>query len=125
MILNLGPGEPSYIPDALLGMAQDTVDLRMLPFLQCYAHDPFEWQVIWFFSAHRDEWCSLARLADEMGYSRREMVQKLAHVAETKLLEERVLVTGPIYRLSESPQVRQQFLNLGYEWKQMPDYAAG
>lgn len=125
MILSLGPGEPNYIPDALLGMAQDTVDFKILPFLQCYTRDLSDWQVIWFFSVHRDKWCSLAELANVLGYSHSDIAQKLAHMTEAKLLEERILVTGPIYHLTESPQLRQQVIHLGHEWEGIPGYTPG
>ncbi len=117
MILCLGQGEPSYVPDGLMGQARDSADLSYLAFLQCYARDLAKWEIICFFSSHQDEWCSLEVLADAIGSSLAAASDMVCQLAQARLLEERVLNTGVFYRLTRVPQLRHQVARLGAEWR--------
>ncbi len=117
MILSLGQGEPSYIPDdLLLGHAQDDAGFMFLAFLQCYARDILQWEIICFFSHHQDEWCSLLTLASDMGLPWPLLAERLGELAGMCLLRERVLVTGPQYCLTSSLELRRLVARLGAEW---------
>ncbi len=117
MILSLGQGEPSYIPDQLLtGRAQDVADQMYLAFLQCYARDPLQWDIICFFSHHQEEWCPLAILAGEMAQPESLIAERLAELAGMRLLYERVLNIGPQYCLTSSLELRRLVVRLGAEW---------
>jgi|YNPBryantNP2012_1023418.scaffolds.fasta_scaffold52660_1 hypothetical protein len=114
MLLSLGLGETSYIPDALVGIAQDQVDLDLLAFLQCYGRDLLEWETMLFFIAHRG-WCAPETLAAEIEEPVEVVARKLQELTDRKLVEERLLVTGPVYRLTEGRTLRRAVARLGKE----------
>jgi hypothetical protein len=117
MILSLGQGEPSYVPDGLVGQARDSADVSYLAFLQCYARDLTQWELICYFSDHQESWCSLAVMAQELGLLSDELDQKLVCLANARLLEQRVAVTGPEYRLTRSAQLRRLVVRVGSQWR--------
>ncbi len=117
MILSLGQGEPSYVPDGLIGQAHDYADVTYLAFLQCYARDLDQWGVICFFASHQNDWCELADLAVELRQPFDRLAERLEDLAAKRLLEERVLVTGPEYRLTRASELRRLVLRLGAEWR--------
>jgi hypothetical protein len=117
MILSMGPGEPSYVPDGVISHPQDSADIIASAFLQCYGRDPLQWEIMCFFSIHQDEWATLGHLADELPCAASALMTSLAELAETKLLEERVLVCGPIYRLTSVPELRRLAVRLGWAWR--------
>lgn len=117
MILCLGQGEPSYVPDGLMGQARDCADLSYLAFLQCYARDLKNWEIICFFASHQDEWCALEVLAEAIDSPRSETADTVNQLTHARLLEERVLTTGVFYRLTRTPQLRHQVARLGAEWR--------
>jgi len=114
MILSFGMGESSYVPDALIGRPRDQVDLNLVAFLQCYARDVVQWEVILFFSAY-DGWSSPEDVAQATGEPYDLVANKLAELAETDLIEGRILVTGPLYRLTEGRELRKPVMQLGME----------
>jgi hypothetical protein len=118
MILSLGLGEPQYLPDSLMGRPQDIPDLRWQAFLQCFARDVTSWDVMCFFSRHDGDWCSCDDIAVELGYDVETLVDRLGELAFTRLLDERILVTGPVYRLTQRlPELRRSALCVGSEWR--------
>ncbi len=117
MILSLGQGEPSYVPDGLIGQAHDYADVTYLAFLQCYARDVAQWGVICYFAGHQNDWCVLADVAVELGQPPDRLAARLEDLSGKRLLEERVLVTGPEYRLTRAPELRRLVLRLGAEWR--------
>ncbi len=117
MIVSLGQGEPSYIPDGLMGQAHDFADITYLAFLQCYARDLEQWEIVCFFSNHQQDWCRIDVLADELGQAPAQLAARLSKMADARLLDERILVTGPEYRLTTSPDLRRLAVRLGSEWR--------
>ncbi len=117
MILCLGQGEPSYVPDGLMGQARDSADVSYLAFLQCYARNLVKWEIICFFASHQDEWCGLDVLAEAIGSPLNETENSLCQLTQARLLDERVLSTGIFYRLTRVPQLRHQVARLGAEWR--------
>jgi hypothetical protein len=105
MILSHGMGASSYVPDALIGVAQDEVDHGLLAFLQCYARDPGEWEVMIFLADHSEEWFTLRNLALALGKSRDVIEQNLESLLEKRMIEERILLIGPFYRMMQSEQL--------------------
>jgi len=100
MILSLGIGESSYVPDALVGLPQDQVDLDLIAIWQCYGRDPLRWDAL-LFLADRDGWHSADVLAVAAGLPREEVARKLAELANLGLLKELIIFTGPLYQLAE------------------------
>lgn len=117
MILSLGQGQPSYVPDAAIGMAHDYADVSYLAFLQCYARDVAQWSVICYFAGHQHGWFTREDLAAELCEDGDCLAERLAGLAARHLLEERFLVTGPEYRLTQAPELRRLALRLGAEWR--------
>jgi DNA-binding transcriptional ArsR family regulator len=111
MILSHGMGASSYVPDVLVGGAQDEVDHGLVAFVQCYARDPREWEMLIYFADH-ESWSSAGHLAVVLGESRYTIERKLDSLAAKKLVEERVLLTGPLYRLAQSDQLRRRVMRL-------------
>jgi hypothetical protein len=101
-------------------MAQDTVDLKSLAFWQCYGRDLVRWEIIDFFAAHPDERYSLQQIAEVSAHPSHLTANTLADMARTRLLEEEILVTGPVYCLTQSPQLRRAAVGLGAEWEGKP-----
>jgi hypothetical protein len=118
MILSMGPGESNYVPDGLIGRPQDSADVTSLAFLQCYGREPLQWEIMCFFSLHQDGWATLRDVADELPYTMAELMVGLDELAETKLLEQQVLVCGPVYRLTGVPELRRLAVRLGWEWRE-------
>ena len=114
MILSLGMGESSYVPDALVGKPRDQVNLDLVAFLQCYARELVQWEVILFFSLY-DDWSSPEEVAQALDEPYDLIAKKMAELAETDLIEGRILVTGPLYRLTEGRELRQPVMRLGME----------
>ncbi len=117
MILSLGQGEPSYVPDGLIGQAHDYADMSYLAFLQCYARDLGQWEIICFFSNHQNEWFTLEDAAAEMRRTPADLRERLEKLAAGRLLDERVPFTGPEYSLTRSPELRRLVVRLGSEWR--------
>ncbi len=117
MIVSLGQGEPSYIPDGLMGQAHDYADITYLAFLQCYARDLEQWEIVCFFSNHQQDWCGIDDLAEELDQSPTQLAARLSRMADARLLDERVLVTGPEYCLTRNPDLRRLAVRLGSEWR--------
>lgn len=115
MILTLGMGESSYLPDALIGVPQDQVDFDLIAFSQCYAHERIEWDALVFFAGY-DGWCSpgalAATLAQPPGYVARTLLQ----LAGKGLLVESILVTGPVYRLTDDRRLRRAVIRIGADF---------
>ncbi|PKO21696.1 MAG: hypothetical protein CVU38_13280 [Chloroflexi bacterium HGW-Chloroflexi-1] len=104
MILSLGIGESSYVPDALIGVPQDQVDLDLIAIWQCYGRDPLRWEALLFFTNH-DGWHSADTLVAASGLSRVWVAKKLVELANLGLLEEMIMVTGPLYRLADDGEL--------------------
>jgi predicted transcriptional regulator len=111
MILSHGMGASSYVPDALIGAAQDEVDFGLVAFLQCYAREPGEWDLLMLL-AENEGWLTPGRLAMMLGETRKVVNQKLESLVARKLIEERVLIVGPSYRLVPSEQLRRRVIRL-------------
>jgi hypothetical protein len=120
MILSLGQGEPSYVPDGLIERAHDYADVSYLAFLQCYARDLAQWAIICFFARQQDDWCTLEDLAVDTDGAAEQVAKRLVVLSDRGLLEERVLFTGLEYRLTRSPELRRLVLRLGSEWPGVP-----
>jgi hypothetical protein len=116
MILCLEQGEPSYVPDGLMGQARDHADVSYLAFLQCYARNLVNWEIICFFADHQEAWCAIRMLTEAIGCSGDAIVESLARLSEARLLDERVVSTGFVYRLTRAPQLRRQVARVGAEW---------
>jgi hypothetical protein len=116
MILSMGPGQPNYIPDRLIGQPHDFVDVRALAFLQCYARELTQWEIISFFSEYQDAWCSLDMIAGKLEQPAERIADKLVMLSKTRLLEERIIASGPVYRLTAAPQLRRSVVGLGCQW---------
>jgi hypothetical protein len=112
MILVTGLGEVSYLPDTLSTTPQDYVDVDSLAFLQCYARELLHWEVITFFADHLDEWCDLTLMMCETGHLPDQLIGGLEYLAGSRLLESRVLVTGPEYRLTAVMPLRRAALRV-------------
>ena len=111
MILSHGMGASSYVPDVMVGAAQDEVDHGLVAFLQCYARDPREWEMLIFF-ADNEDWVTPGHLAVVLDESRHVIAQKLESLVAKNLVAERVLVTGPSYRLAQSDPLRRRVMRL-------------
>lgn len=111
MILSLGLGEPSYIPDAMAGIPHDEVELDLVAFCQCYAKDKVSWRLILLF-ARQPEWTTPEIIAAMVGEPVARVLQELGRLADLKLLEEQILVTGPLYRLTPRRALRRAVLRL-------------
>ena len=108
MILSHGEGASSYVPDVLVGAGQDEVDYNMLAVLQSYARDPHEWDVLLLLADHSEEWCTPRRLALVLGQSWQSVERNLEALLARRVIEERVLFSGPSYRLIRSEQLRRR-----------------
>jgi hypothetical protein len=117
MILSLGQGEPSYVPDGLMGQARDSADISYVAFLQCYARDLVKWEMICYFAGHQDEWSSLSDVADAIDHPESEVAQHADELVSRHLLDERVMFTGVEYALTCTPHLRHQAARLGSEWR--------
>jgi hypothetical protein len=111
MILSLGLGEPSYVPDVLAGIPRDDVELDMVAFCQCYATDLLSWKVLLYF-AGESTWVNPAVMAGELAEPISAVMAQLERMTQRNLLEERLLVTGPLYRLGPQRQLRRSVLRL-------------
>ena len=116
MILSLGLGEPSYVPDGLIGRPRDCADIDSLAFLQCYARDWLHWEILCFFSTNRDDWYSLPLVAIAVNSPLDGLERALGDLADDHLLDRRVLVTGPVYRLTKDNRLRKLAVRLDAEW---------
>lgn len=114
MILTLGMGESSYVPDALVGAARDVIDVKLIAFLQCYAQELIHSKLFVFFSTH-ENWSSCETLGAELAEPPGVVMHKLERLLDINLVEERVLVTGPTYRITQNPDLRKAVLSLGGE----------
>ncbi|OIO95524.1 MAG: hypothetical protein AUK03_05340 [Anaerolineae bacterium CG2_30_64_16] len=112
MILSLGIGESSYVPDALVGVSQDQVDFDLIAIWQCYGRDPLRWEALLFFADHTG-WHSTDTLATEVALPMELVASKLADLANRGLLEEMILCTGPRYRLAEDGELCRVVGRLG------------
>ncbi len=117
MILSLGQGEPSYVPDGLMGQARDMTDLSYLAFLQCYARDLIKWDIICFFAGHQDRWITLSELAEALDQPMQTVADHADELVNRRLLSERVMATGLEYGLTCVPHLRHQAARLGSEWR--------
>ena len=108
MILSHGMGASSYVPDVLVGAGQDEVDYSMLAVLQSYARDPNEWEVMMLLADQSEEWCTPRRLALVLGQSWQSVERNLESLLAKRMIEERVLFSGPSYRLARSEQLRHR-----------------
>ncbi len=108
MILSHGMGASSYVPDVLVGAGQDEVDYGMLAVLQSYARDPNEWEVMMLLADHSEEWFTPRRLALVLGKSWQSVERNLESLLAKRVIEERVLFSGPSYRLIQSEQLRRR-----------------
>ena len=116
MLLCLGQGITSYVSDALVGHPQDGVSLDYLAFLQCYARGLGAWEIITFFSLNSDAWCPQEKVAQATRCGTQELAETLSDLADRHLLEQRILVTGPEYRLTEQAHLRRAVVQVGYDW---------
>ena len=117
MILSLGQGEPSYVPDGLMGQARDMADLSYLAFLQCYARDLVKWDIICYFAGHQDEWTTLTDLGEALDQPLLVVATHTNELVNRRLLNERVMATGVEYGLTYLPHLRHQAARLGSEWR--------
>ena len=112
MILSLGSGDTSYVPDSLAGMPHDQVEWDMVAFAQCYARSQAAWEILIYYSTN-EGWSSTSEIASAVQLPEREIARRLTELVNTGMFQERVLVTGPLYRLSNHPQVRRVVKHLG------------
>ena len=112
MILSHGLGASSYVPDVLVGAGQDEVDYAMLAVLQSYARDPHEWDVLLLLADHSEEWLTPRRLARALGQSWQSVERNLEALLAKHTIEERMLFSGPSYRLIQSEQLRRRVSRL-------------
>ena len=117
MFLSVAPGEPNYVPDSLLGLSHDGADTNSSPFLQCYGRELLVWELMCFFSGHEEDWSAATAIATELERPLDQIVAKLPALADTRLLEQRILPNGLYYRLTQVSQLRRVVLRLGSEWR--------
>lgn len=106
MILYLAPGEPSYLPDGLLIPTRDQADADLAPVLCHYESRTVAWGAAALL-AEQDDWCSLERLADELGKSSEALLVQLEPLVQGGVIQERLRVTGFQYRLSVNYRLRR------------------
>jgi hypothetical protein len=123
MILSLGLGEPNYVPDSLVGQATDSTDLGSFAFFQCYVRETMQFEIVCFFSVYQDAWCPLDFIAEQLQYQCSEIARPLSRLADTRLLDEQIIATGPMYRLTRTSELRRAAIRLGTQWSPIASYA--
>ena len=107
MILAWQQGDTCYIPSVLFGEPPpDEVDWKLATFLQCYVNDPLRWRAIAFLLG-QEGWRTAAELAEALEIPAYQIVERLSGLAGTRLVEEQILLTGPIYRLTDDRELRR------------------